>query len=99
VILVAFVVWESRVPAPLMPLGIFRHRNLSVANVVGILWAAVTPGGAVWAGSGKSVTPCARMHSANLSAACRSLGDIRGSWPLAGRSVFHACWADWKAGD
>jgi MFS family permease len=23
-----------------MPLGIFRHRNLSVANVVGILWAA-----------------------------------------------------------
>jgi EmrB/QacA subfamily drug resistance transporter len=36
----AFVAWESRVPAPLMPLGIFRHRNLSVANVVGILWAA-----------------------------------------------------------
>jgi EmrB/QacA subfamily drug resistance transporter len=37
---IAFVAWESRVPAPLMPLGIFRHRNLSVANVVGILWAA-----------------------------------------------------------
>ena len=36
----AFVAWESRVTAPLMPLGIFRHRNLSVANVVGILWAA-----------------------------------------------------------
>src|SRR5579864_4686276 len=36
----AFVAWESRVPAPLMPLRIFRHRNLSVANVVGILWAA-----------------------------------------------------------
>ena len=36
----AFLAWESRVPAPLMPLGIFRHRNLSVANVVGILWAA-----------------------------------------------------------
>jgi EmrB/QacA subfamily drug resistance transporter len=36
----AFVVWESRVAAPLMPLGIFRHRNLSVANVVGVLWAA-----------------------------------------------------------
>ncbi|MBV9942316.1 MAG: DHA2 family efflux MFS transporter permease subunit [Solirubrobacterales bacterium] len=35
-----FVVWESRVPAPLMPLAIFRHRNLTVANVVGILWAA-----------------------------------------------------------
>jgi EmrB/QacA subfamily drug resistance transporter len=37
---IAFVVWESRVTSPLMPLGIFRHRNLSVANVVGILWAA-----------------------------------------------------------
>ncbi len=36
----AFVVWESRVSVPLMPLGIFRHRNLSVANAVGILWAA-----------------------------------------------------------
>ena len=35
-----FVVWESRVPAPLMPLAIFRHRNLTVANVVGVLWAA-----------------------------------------------------------
>jgi EmrB/QacA subfamily drug resistance transporter len=35
-----FVWWESRVPAPLMPLAIFRHRNLSAANLVGILWAA-----------------------------------------------------------
>src|SRR5437588_9946480 len=40
VILAAFVVWESRVAAPLIPLGIFRHRNLSVANAVGVLWAA-----------------------------------------------------------
>src|SRR5579884_1954930 len=39
-IVAAFVVWESRVSVPLMPLGIFRHRNLSVANAVGILWAA-----------------------------------------------------------
>jgi EmrB/QacA subfamily drug resistance transporter len=36
----AFVAWESRTPAPLMPLRIFRHRNLTVANIVGILWAA-----------------------------------------------------------
>ncbi|HVW90748.1 MAG TPA: DHA2 family efflux MFS transporter permease subunit [Gaiellaceae bacterium] len=36
----AFVAWESRAAAPLMPLRIFRSRNLSVANVVGILWAA-----------------------------------------------------------
>ena len=26
--------------APLMPLAIFRHRNVAVANVVGVLWAA-----------------------------------------------------------
>jgi EmrB/QacA subfamily drug resistance transporter len=39
-IAVGFLVWESRVPSPLVPLGIFRHRNLSAANVVGILWAA-----------------------------------------------------------
>jgi MFS family permease len=39
-IAVVFVVWEARVPAPLLPLSIFRHRNLSVANIVGILWAA-----------------------------------------------------------
>jgi EmrB/QacA subfamily drug resistance transporter len=35
-----FVVWETRAPSPLVPLRIFRHRNLSVANGVGILWAA-----------------------------------------------------------
>jgi EmrB/QacA subfamily drug resistance transporter len=40
VVAAGFLVWERRVEAPLVPLGIFRHRNLSVANVVGILWAA-----------------------------------------------------------
>lgn len=35
-----FLVVEARADAPLMPLGIFRNRNLSVANVVGTLWAA-----------------------------------------------------------
>jgi EmrB/QacA subfamily drug resistance transporter len=40
VILAGFAAWESRVTAPLIPLGIFRHRNLSVANAVGVLWAA-----------------------------------------------------------
>jgi EmrB/QacA subfamily drug resistance transporter len=39
-IFAGFIIWERRVPAPLMPLRIFRHRNLSVANVVGVLWAA-----------------------------------------------------------
>lgn len=36
----AFLVVESRVSQPLMPLGLFRHRNLAVANVSGVLWAA-----------------------------------------------------------
>ena len=40
VIMAGFIAWERRAPAPLMPLRIFRHRNLSVANVVGVLWAA-----------------------------------------------------------
>jgi EmrB/QacA subfamily drug resistance transporter len=39
-LLAAFLVIEARVAAPLMPLGLFRHRNISVANVVGILLAA-----------------------------------------------------------
>jgi EmrB/QacA subfamily drug resistance transporter len=39
-LLVLFLGIESRVDAPLMPLGIFRHRNVAIANVTGILWAA-----------------------------------------------------------
>jgi EmrB/QacA subfamily drug resistance transporter len=35
-----FCLWESRVNVPLVPLRIFRHRNLSVSSVVGILWTA-----------------------------------------------------------
>jgi predicted MFS family arabinose efflux permease len=38
-LLVAFLVVESRVEAPLMPLGLFRQRNLTVANGIGVLWA------------------------------------------------------------
>src|ERR671937_742040 len=40
VVLAIFLGIEARVPAPLMPLGLFRLRNLSVANIVGVLWAA-----------------------------------------------------------
>src|SRR5438105_3004084 len=36
----AFLVIEGKVPAPLMPLGLFKLRNLAVADVVGVLWAA-----------------------------------------------------------
>ena len=39
-LLAVFLVIESRVRAPLMPLGLFRHRNLAISNVVGALWAA-----------------------------------------------------------
>jgi EmrB/QacA subfamily drug resistance transporter len=39
-LLIAFVVIESRVAVPLVRLGLFRSRNLAVSNVVGVLWAA-----------------------------------------------------------
>ncbi len=35
-----FLTIESRVGAPLVPLRLFRNRNLSVANGVGVLWSA-----------------------------------------------------------
>jgi EmrB/QacA subfamily drug resistance transporter len=35
-----FLFIESRVRSPLMPLGLFRLRNVATANVVGVLWAA-----------------------------------------------------------
>jgi MFS family permease len=40
VLFAAFLVIEARVPAPLVPLGLFRLRNLAASNVVGVLWAA-----------------------------------------------------------
>ena len=39
-LLVAFLVIESRVSAPLMPLSLFRLRSVSTANIVAVLWAA-----------------------------------------------------------
>jgi EmrB/QacA subfamily drug resistance transporter len=40
VLLAAFLAIEARVAHPLMPLGLFRLRNVATANVVGVLWAA-----------------------------------------------------------
>jgi EmrB/QacA subfamily drug resistance transporter len=40
VLLVAFLVIESRVASPLIPLRLFRLRNVATANGVGVLWAA-----------------------------------------------------------
>jgi EmrB/QacA subfamily drug resistance transporter len=40
VALLALFLWiEARVPSPLVPLGLFRMRNLTTSNVVGVLWA------------------------------------------------------------
>jgi EmrB/QacA subfamily drug resistance transporter len=40
VLLGVFVWLESHVASPLMPLRLFKQRNISTANVVGILWSA-----------------------------------------------------------
>jgi EmrB/QacA subfamily drug resistance transporter len=39
-LMLAFLVIEARVKSPLMPLGLFRRRNIATANTVGVLWAA-----------------------------------------------------------
>ncbi|HWC86157.1 MAG TPA: MFS transporter, partial [Solirubrobacteraceae bacterium] len=39
VLLGAFIALESRVATPLVPLALFRLRNLATANGVGVLWA------------------------------------------------------------
>jgi EmrB/QacA subfamily drug resistance transporter len=35
-LLVGFVIWESRSPAPLLPLRLFRDRSFSIANLIGV---------------------------------------------------------------
>jgi EmrB/QacA subfamily drug resistance transporter len=40
VLLAGFLAIETRVGSPLVPLGLFRVRNVATANVVGVLWAA-----------------------------------------------------------
>jgi len=39
VLLGAFVAWESRAAAPLLPLGLFRDRSFTVANLVGLTFS------------------------------------------------------------
>jgi EmrB/QacA subfamily drug resistance transporter len=39
-LLALFLAIEARVPWPLVPLGLFRLRNLATSNAVGVLWAA-----------------------------------------------------------
>jgi EmrB/QacA subfamily drug resistance transporter len=38
-LLLAFVWWETRAGAPLLPLGLFRNRSFSVANLVGVTFS------------------------------------------------------------
>jgi EmrB/QacA subfamily drug resistance transporter len=40
ILMALFLTIESRVRSPLVPLGLFRLRNVATANVVGILWSA-----------------------------------------------------------
>jgi MFS family permease len=40
VLLGVFLVIESRVKSPLVPLGLFKLRNVATANIVGVMWAA-----------------------------------------------------------
>jgi EmrB/QacA subfamily drug resistance transporter len=42
VLMALFLVIESRVRAPLVPLGLFRSRALLIANIAAVLWAAAT---------------------------------------------------------
>jgi EmrB/QacA subfamily drug resistance transporter len=39
-LLALFLAIESRVASPLVPLGLFRRRNIKISNSVGVLWAA-----------------------------------------------------------
>jgi len=39
-LLALFLIIESRVPSPLVPLGLFKLRNIRISNLVGVLWAA-----------------------------------------------------------
>jgi len=39
-LLTAFILIEQRVKTPLVPLGLFRLRNLAISNVTAVLWAA-----------------------------------------------------------
>lgn len=38
-LIAAFIAWETRSPAPLLPLRLFRDRSFSVANIVGLTFS------------------------------------------------------------
>ena len=68
VLLVVFLVIEARVPAPLVPLGLFRLRNITVSNAVGVLWAArCSPGSSSRRSISSWCSGTARSRSASPS--------------------------------
>jgi MFS family permease len=63
-LLVSFLAIEAKASAPLMPLGLFRLRNVSTANVVGVLWSRRCSRG--------SSCPPSTFSSFSATARCRS---------------------------
>src|SRR6185503_7887600 len=39
-LLATFIAIEARIAQPLMPLGLFRVRSVTAANILGVFWAA-----------------------------------------------------------
>lgn len=70
--LIAFVVRESRTANPLVPLRIFRSRNISGANVVLCSCSPPCLGCSLWAVSTSSAS-LVTIHSASGSRSCRSV--------------------------
>ena len=48
VLVAAFVWWEARAPEPIIPLGLFRNRVFTVANVVGFITGCVMFGALIF---------------------------------------------------
>ena len=67
-LLAAFLVIETRSRSPLMPLALFRLRNIATANIVGVLWAAgCSRGSSCRRSTCSSCSATARWRSASRS--------------------------------
>ena len=66
-LLVAFVVREARVEHPLVPLRLFKLRNVAISQVVGVLWAGACSRG----------SSCPRSTSSR----CLVTAHSRSAWP------------------
>jgi len=75
--LAAFLVIEARVASPLMPLGIFRLRDVAAANAVGILWAAAMFAGSAWPSSRPTSSWAPSRSACRLASSCASASGCR----------------------